>query len=187
MADAGPKFDVEGFYDRARRIMKERTAPLVDERNKEIKKNLSAMEREYKRMIRKISDAKKQKEALDALKVHVIVCESNGNRIPDELDKKFSEVSEVKVIHEEYRAKQKAIDAKMVAEVAMLSTTYLQGLQKQVERLTAEKDTAAVKLIEEEIKKVSGDVEYFPLLMLDQDDPAIAKPPPPKDKKDEKK
>jgi hypothetical protein len=92
----------------------------------------------------------------------------------------------VKDIHEEYLGKQKAIDHKLVDDVAKLSTTYLQGLQKQVERLVVEKDDAAAKLIGEEINKVSQDVGYFPALMLGEEDPAIAKPPPAKDDKAKK-
>ena len=178
-----PVFDVQGFYDRAHKVMEERTAPLVAERDKDIKKNLSAMERAFKRMIRKLPDAKEQKQSSRQLERLIQQCERAGNRIPKELDKKLSEVSEVKDIYEEYLDKQKAIDAKMVDEVTKLSTTYLTGLQKQVERLVADKDDVAAKLIDLEINKVSQDVRYFPSLMLGEDDPAIAKPKAPKDEK----
>jgi hypothetical protein len=59
-------------------------------------------------------------------------------------------------------------------------------LQKQVDRLVADKDQAAIESIGEEVSKVSQDVGYFPLLMLGEEDPAIAKPPPPKDEKEQK-
>jgi hypothetical protein len=183
---AVPAFDVAGFYDRARRIMRERVDLLSVERDKDLKKNLVAMEREYKRMIRKIPEPETRKNAEEHLDTLIESCESSGNRVPKELIQGMSDLEQVKAIHEEYLGKQKAIDQTLVDEVVKLSTSYLQGLQKQVDRLIADKDQAAIELIGEEISKVSQDVGYFPLLMLGEEDPAISKPPPPKDGKEEK-
>jgi serine/threonine protein kinase len=51
---AAPKFDVTGFFERARKIMQDRATPLIATRNANLVKNLGEFERDVKRLIRKL-------------------------------------------------------------------------------------------------------------------------------------
>ena len=55
-----------------------------------------------------------------------------------------------------------------------VTRSYILGLEKQVERLKADNDLGAARLIQEEIDKSRYDPQYFPQLMLGSDAPADA-------------
>ena len=69
--------------------------------------------------------------------------------------------------YSEHLEKQTAFDEKIQAELKQLSPTYILGLEKQIERLKPDNDTAAIELIEREINSTKRDPDYFPNLMLD--------------------
>lgn len=161
-----PKFDVPAFLERARAIMRERTAPLIAARDKALKDNLARFEREAKRLIRKIESHGARDTAEEALEDLIKDCERDENRIPAEILGRLKNIRGMEEAHEESYENQETIDLDLNQSFVEFSSTYTQGLEKQIERLQSEDDPAAIEAIKEEIAKIRDNKTYFPDLML---------------------
>jgi serine/threonine protein kinase len=175
---AAPKLDVNAFFTRARKIMSERAIPLIAARDKELDKNVGAMKRHMKRMVRKIEPPVLQKSYVTYVDDFIESCEKDKNRIPGVLNARLSLIPDLVGVHVEYYNKERSFDDVLIEEVSKLSPTYILGLQKQIERSKLEKDLPAIQLIEEEIGLVGQDPNYFAKLMIGED-LALLKPDPP--------
>lgn len=164
-----PKFDVPGFYVRARKFMQDRATPLITANAESLNKNLTDFDRAAKRLIRRIDSKRAQEMAETALESFVAECQADNHRLPDQLGKDFDKVRDIATLHEEYLAKQEAIDAALTEGLGKLTSLYVTGLEKQIERLKADNDPAAVKMIENEAEKARTNSAYFPALMLGKD------------------
>jgi serine/threonine protein kinase len=173
---ATPKFDVEGFFERARKIMRDRANPLIASRNANLGKNLEDFERGIKRLVRKIDYRETRETAEDELKEYMARCKANGNRIPKLPNpQKFwtrgiHNLRGFAGVHSEFFDKQTAIDDHLIQSLSQLAPTYILGLQKQIERLQGTNDPAAIALIEQEIEKTRDHDDYFPNLMSGDED-----------------
>ena len=163
---AEPKFDVDGFFERARKIMHDRAAPLIAKRDENIAANLIDFERGVKRLIRKIDWRDSRDRAEEDLKDFMKDCQDEGNRIPTKVGYPLANLMGIKKLHTEFLEKQDALDTQLEQSLSQLSPTYILGLQKQIERLQPTNDPAAIALIEKEIEKTRQDEDYFPNLML---------------------
>jgi serine/threonine protein kinase len=161
-----PKFDVTGFFARARKIMVERATPLITARDKSLLENLSGFERGAKRLIRRIDWRGMRENAEVALENFIKDCGEEGHRIPARIPNTLVDVLGMDSLHDEFLEKQEAIDAGLAQSLFQLSPTYVLGLRKQIERLQSADDPVAIKLIEAEIRKTVDDEDYFPDLML---------------------
>lgn len=174
---ATPKFDVDGFFGRARKIMQDRANPLIANRDASLLKNLEDFERAVKRSIRKLDFGGIRDMAETNLETYITRCKADGNRIPGKGDPKkdtnnnnnnngVRNIRGFPETHEEYLAKQELIDELLFQSLSQLSSTYIKGLELQIERLKKDNDPAAVALIEEEVEKTRSSEKYFPYLML---------------------
>ena len=155
------RFDVPEFFQRARKIMLERATPAIAKYKSSLIDNFWSFEKSILICAGNAQANKaRSKEALDALK-------AVGNRIPDSLESPFSRSSDAKRGHEEALVKQKNIDFQLNQLLSQLASTYILGLEKQIERLKADNDTDAIKLIEREIELTKETDEYFPGLMME--------------------
>ena len=171
-ASTTPKFDVDGFFVKARKIMQDRANLLITARDAEIVKNLKAFERAAVRLIRKLDRSNYRDSIEKNLEDYMETCKQAGNRIPP-LSANSNTPSPAittfygfKDIREEFFDKQSAIDEKLITSLTQLAPTYTLGLEKQVERLKKDNDPAACTLISEEITKTLQSTSYFPNLML---------------------
>jgi serine/threonine protein kinase len=163
---ATPKFDVTGFFERARKIMQDRANPLIATRNENLTKNLDEFERDVKRLIRKLDLGWIRDRAEERLEEFMQKCRKNGNLLPENLDRDMIALRGIEEVHEEYFEKQDAIDSLLMQSLVELGGLYVIGLEKQLERLKSDDDPAAITLIKEEIEKARATKEYFPYLML---------------------
>lgn len=190
-APATPKFDVEAFFGRARKIMQDRANPMIANRDAALLKNLEDFERAVKRSIRKLDFGGIRDMAETNLETYITRCKADGNRIPGKPDPKKDTNNGVRNIrgfpetHEEYLAKQELIDEQLFQSLSQLSSTYIKGLELQIERLRKDNDPAAIELIEEEVGKTRNSEKYFPYLMLGIDLEAEEKAKEDAKKKDE--
>jgi len=175
---ATPKFDVEGFFGRARKIMQERANPLIANRDASRLKNLEDFARAVKRNIRKLDFGTRRDNAEEALEAYIAQCKQDENRIQPKPDpkkdntKRLNEIDGFAFIHDEYMQKQENIEEQLMQALSQISGTYLKGLDLQIERLRKDNDPAAIALIEEEVEKTRNSEKYFPYLMLGID-PAL--------------
>jgi hypothetical protein len=161
---AAAKFDVAGFFERARKIMKERAAPLVNAHNVKLKNNASGLRRDMERLIRKeyyyrdTAEAEMEEYAADWTKA--------GNRLPPTMSGWVGRLPGATKIYTEHLEKQTECDALLKSKIDPLAETYILGLNKQIERLKADKDVGAIALVEEEIELTKASPEYFSELMM---------------------
>ncbi|MEI8037065.1 MAG: serine/threonine-protein kinase [Verrucomicrobiota bacterium] len=165
--DVAPVADVTEFLTRARKIMSERAAPVIAKYRGGIKDTFAA----YQRAILRGSDRALTPEEIAQANEHF---QKDQGRIPTVLEYSFTVMPEVSTIHTLARDKQTSLDETFQQELARLAPNYILGLEKQVERLKADHDLGAARLIQEEIDKSRYDPQYFPKLMLGSDLPADA-------------
>lgn len=159
-----PRFDVPGFFQRARKIMLDRAAPSIARYRSSLKDNLWGFEKALLLCASRASPNRGEgaagiKQAVDALR-------AEGGRIPETLEISVTDVTGIETCHIEALEKQKNIDFKLSQSLSQLSSTYILGLEKQIERLKPDNDTGAIHLIEGEIELTKETPEYFYGLMM---------------------
>jgi serine/threonine protein kinase len=159
-----PKSDVTAFFARARKIMKDRTKPAITVYRSDLKANLAGLERAIKRQVR---TANKSSHGNDRVIEKVIAgWTADGGRIPENLGEDLGPIPDIKTVFADALQKQTGLDDGLAQELVRQSLVYISGLEKQIERLKADNDGGAIKLIEEEIKQTKESPEYFSELML---------------------
>lgn len=166
---AEPKYDVSGFFARARKIMHDRAAPQLAAYQKDIDDNFFDFERNLKRLTRKIEIPSMRARTEKELETIIPVWRKNDGRVPEKMGNQLTYILDLDIVHAEALEKQAAIDEKLQQSLGQLGSTYILGLEKQIERLKADNDPAAIDLIEDEIKQTREDEKYFPTLMRDYD------------------
>jgi serine/threonine protein kinase len=159
-----PRFDVPGFFQRARKIMLDRAAPAIAKYHSGLKDNLWRFDKAMlacvgKPLSNRAEGAARIKQVVDALK-------AEGGRIPESLELSITDTTGIEACHIEALEKQKNIDFELSKSLSQLSSTYILGLEKQIERLKADNDTGAIKLIESDIERTKESPEYFYGLMM---------------------
>ena len=162
--DAKPKADVPTILTQTRNIMLELVAPISKRHANNLKKNFWT----FRDGTLSCASALKSDRVSTTASVDKSFgkMESDGARVPDELVKSLSRIPGVREIHVKLIEEQKNIDFEYRRDIEALTSTYLLGLRKQIDRLKAEKDPGAIRLIGDEVAKVRDDPEYFVKLML---------------------
>lgn len=158
-----PKFDVAGMLARGRTAMKDRAKPLITGYEGKLEDNVTSLERDFGRLLRKLYYDRGTSERI--LSRDVDEWRKAGNRLPSVFSGQLSNYPDAFKSYTEHLEKQVALDEKFKTDMAQLCSTYVLGLSKQVERLKTEKDEGAVTLIEEEIERAKESPEYFTDLM----------------------
>lgn len=171
VADAtpvAPKADVPAFLQRARGIMRERAAPAIAQRDKQLAANLKAFDREFSRQIRKLESRKLRDQAEEIFKGAIERCQANGNRIGDDLMATLNFLpDDMKAVCLEYQGNQQSIDDTLDAALKDLAGTYVLGLEKQIERFKTDRDPGAAAVLTEEVELTRKAPEHFPALILE--------------------
>ena len=165
---AKPKFDVDDFLEnRARKIMRQRATPMIEKRDEELGKNLTAYNRAIKRLLRDYNNREYRSFLTRAVDDYIQKCTRSGNRIPLRIPaQNIYNIRGIDMVHSEFLEKQETIDDSLTEELSSLSSTYITGLQMQIDRLKDQDDPVAIELIEDEIKEVRRSRKYFPELMI---------------------
>ncbi len=163
-APALPKFDVTGFFAKARKIMQDRAKPYLTARETNLKTNFSSFERSLKREVRKLQGGRIATE--NKLDIEMASWEKNGSKIPQELDALLANIPDVQEELTKHLEKESALEEAFQKSMIPLATTYNLGLEKQIERLKLEDDSPAIVLIEEEIQMNKQSPKYFADLMM---------------------
>jgi serine/threonine protein kinase len=166
-----PNYDVDGFFAKARKAMKDRANPAITTRNQSLSHNLANFARGIKVLARGI-DSVKLREKFDISFEHYIKnCKSNGSHIPTEpledtdAGYEVEDFADFESLRDEFLAKEATIENTLNQSLAQLAASYILGLEKQIERLKSENDPAAIELIKEEIDLTRSDTSHFPGLM----------------------
>jgi hypothetical protein len=168
-AAVAPKFDIHAFLERARGIMRERAAPLIQFHNLSLAKNTSDYGVALTWEAKKITHKPTRNAVLKAVDEFIAECKADKNRIPDEPSDRITDMTGQDAIHEEFLKQQQAYDKNLADGLSSLSPVYILGIEKQIERLRSQDDPAAISLLEDEIRLVREDTEYFPGLMVPEE------------------
>jgi serine/threonine protein kinase len=162
-----PTFDVIGFLDRARAIMRQRAIAPIDEHASAISDNFDRFERGIKRAVRRL-DNDRRPAAEIASEERLETWRSDGNRVPkdlkvpnrDDRDMRgfFEDLDQV---HAEFYSKQKLIDQALDQEITALRDLYILGIQKEIGRRREVSDTISIEALEEEITLTRDEPERF--------------------------
>lgn len=158
-----PKFDVAGFYDRARKIMQERAKSQLSTYRTGVKSNFS----DFKISI----DKQTRRMKLNGTRVDETVArdlaamQEAGGIIPARLPAAFDDIMDIDTIHSASLTRQTGIEDTADQSLSQYASTYILGLEKQIERLDPAEDPGAVGLIQREIKRTKEEPGYFPKLM----------------------
>ena len=163
-APALPKYDVAGFFAKARKIMQDRARPYLTAHETDLKSNFTSFERTLKREVRKLKDGRIATE--NRLDILIASWEKNGSTIPKELDVSLSNIPDAQDELAKHLEKVTAIEEAFQKSLLPLASTYNLGLEKQVERLKLENDIPAIKLIQKEIQLTKKSPKHFADLMM---------------------
>jgi len=163
---AQPRFDVDDFLDnRARKAIRDRAAPLITSRNRDLAENVAS----YRRALERLGSQGLNRSRLDhfsrIIDRHVTGCRDDGNHIPETLERSMLELEGAEEIRAGFFEKQQAIHDALEKEFSALAEIYLTGLENQITILRSEELLTAIQPIEEEIEKVRQDPGYFRGLM----------------------
>jgi hypothetical protein len=165
-AHAPSGFDVADFLDnRARKIMRERSAPLVAARLAELARNLDGYERDLMSEARKVGRTAHRDFYTAFIKTHVAECREDGNSVSSALPDSLRNLPNAYAFHADCLRRQLGIEQKLTRELSSLADTYVLGIEKQIERLKETSDPVAIKKLQEEIDSVRENKGYFPGLM----------------------
>jgi hypothetical protein len=129
-----------------------------------LKSNFSTFETSLKRQARKYKPGAGPTD--DTLESAIKEWKDDGARIPSEVGSSLSEFAEIEEIRAEFYQKQTGVEDTFKQALSGLSSTYILGLQKQIERLRTDNDPGAIDLIEKEVEATKGDSGYFSGLIL---------------------
>jgi len=165
--DIEPKFDVEEFFERGRNIMREKAKPALLTRNTSLKTNLIEMGKKLKRQARKLDIGRER--TTERLEENLEFWSEEGGLIPGEAGRGLSMIPDVDEIFDEHLELQDEIESSFQQALSTHAATYIVGLEKQIERLKATNDPAAIELIEKEIDLTKTKKGHFAALMLGLD------------------
>ena len=159
-----PKYNVTAFFERARKVMLDRTKPAITVYRSDLKANLAGLERALKRQVRKVNQSDHDTDK--AIEKVIAGWTADSGRIPNQIGEKLIAIPESATVFAEALQKQTGTDDTLQLELSKQSAIYITGLEKQIERLKADDDIGAIQLIEAEIKQTKESPKYFSELML---------------------
>jgi hypothetical protein len=156
---AAPKYDVAGLFARGRAAMKDRAKPVIAAYQAKLKDNVTSLEREMERALRKMHYTRESSEQIIAR--DVAEWRRAGNRLPEVLGGGLAAYPDVFKSYAKHVENQTELDSVFDAEMAKLRDFYVDGIGRQMEKLKSGDDEAAVALIQEEINSAKRSPEYF--------------------------
>lgn len=160
-------FNADEFFLRARKIMQDRGKPLITTYQSNILINLAQFERSVSTEMRKLKY--RGQSGFDST---FAAWRADGGRIPEDADDSLDTIEDIDEISTQYLEQQTAYDQTLQQNLDSLSATYILGLNKQIERLQSDNDSAGVAIIEREIERVEGESNYFSKTILGVQVPA---------------
>ncbi len=160
-----PKFDVSGFFLKARKAMKEKSKLAVAAHQTGLKDNFFGFEKSLIREAKKLPPSKDR--VANAVEPAIEAMRSAGANIPEKLTSNLADTPELEKIRLEFYQRQIGLDDALALSLTQLSSQYVLGLEMQIERLKPDNDVGAINLIVKEIANTKDDDDYFPGLILD--------------------
>ncbi len=158
-----PIFDVDGFLEKAVRIMREKTKDVMSSHSKKVADEFEDFGKALKRKARRVDYGKdlavqRVESAIDAMK-------ENGNEVPAVVPPSLSYIPDIREVFVNYHEKIDTLETTLASNLKSHANTYILGIDLQIKRLNASEDPVAVKLLNEEIDRTKSEQAYFANLM----------------------
>lgn len=160
-----PKYDVAGFFDRARGIMKQKVAPDIEAFKADIATNTDGFERKL-RLIAADYYGERRDDAERNLQREYENWQRNDYMIAQRIPRMFQYSDEARGLHSGFLEAQNNFKERLALKLRLQSDTYITGIEFQIKRLEGTDDQAAIDLLQREIDMVKQNPDYFRSLML---------------------
>lgn len=158
------KIDIPALLERARKVLRDRAKPAINSYNVGLKDNYAVFVTLFRRQV------DKYKPGLGPSKYEVDAAieewKTAGGKVPESLSETLSGYPELVKVHTEFLRIQIGVKDTFDLAISQISSSYLQGLQKQIELRKADNDPGSVLLIENEITASKDSSDYVPELIL---------------------
>ncbi|MGJ8633945.1 MAG: serine/threonine protein kinase [Luteolibacter sp.] len=155
------KFDVETFIDTKEEQMAEHVQPIVEGYLADMSVNSDAFTDRAREEVDESANESKVEALNTVLTKMNKKAKARGYKINDIIPKPLSRVPGMTEIHQEYFEKQSARSTEFIDEISKEKGTYIFGLENEIKRLTTANDLGAIKLLQDEVKLVNEDDNYF--------------------------
>jgi serine/threonine protein kinase len=156
-----PGFDTTEFFPRVRKIMQDKGKPIVATYKSNLLINLAEFERTVTTELRKLKYRSEKGFADD-----FAAWRADGGRLPLDVNDSLDSIEDIEDLSTKYLQQQAAYDQKILQDLKSLTDTYILGINKQIERLQSENNSAGVSALNREIEKIEEDPTYFPSTVL---------------------
>lgn len=160
------KFDVPGFLAKAQKTMKERTRPNVVAYEAGLRSNVMDFEYAIARQAKKTKSGAESAAAAAAVQALTTELGARAQRLPTTLATELTSIPDGPATYAAALKKQTGVADAFYLGIASAASTYVQGLELQIDRLKSTNDPAAIALIAEEIQRAGSSTTYFGDLML---------------------
>lgn len=159
-----PVFNVDGFLERARRVMKDKAKSSLSHHRLGLQSNFTDFRQVVGKQVRKMKLGGDRPD--DAISAILQGWEDGGSRIPRGYLQRLDMIPDLAASTAGMIPKQDRFDDGLKEALKQLSVTYIKGIEKQVERLQGDNDIGAIELLEKEINFTKNNADYFSGLML---------------------
>jgi serine/threonine protein kinase len=159
-----PIDDVDAFFARVEGIMKDRLKDDLDAYREESETYAQNFETRAKQAIT-AARASLVTTAVADLASTMQKLRSENYVLNESLPASLANISSVQVAFTRYQAAQVKVSSRFNKLLASEQSSYINGLDKQIERYRASKDKVAIRLLEKEIKRLKSEPGYYAFLM----------------------
>ncbi len=159
-----PIDDVDAFFARVEGTMKDRIQDDLAKHREESETHAQNFETQAKQAIT-AAGASSVTSAVEDLASTMEKLRSENYAMPDSLPTSLSNISSVQGAFKRYQSAQGKLSSRFNKLLASEQTSYIKGLNKQIERYRESGDSHAVRMLEKEIKRLKSEPGYYAFLM----------------------
>jgi serine/threonine protein kinase len=159
-----PKDDIDAFFVRVEREMKERIVEDISNYREELKTNTLNFETEAKQAINSAGGSAAT-SAMGELSSNMQIWKSQNYLISETLPSSMGKISRIRDIFIKSHAVQAKVRGKFDQRIRNEQNAYIRGLKKQIENYNQSRDIAAITMLEKEIARLGAEPKYYEFLM----------------------
>ena len=158
---AGPEpiYDVDGFLEKARNIMRKKAASEISSYQSDAKQIVDRLEKSLSREVRSV-DRDERDNAKDDLDRVIDRIRDSANYIPASISIRGVDDGDIRKALDDARDDQERIQETLISSLRPHAKTYIHGIELQIERLPAS-DIGAIRMLKDEIAETQQDDGHF--------------------------
>lgn len=170
-----PVFDVEGFFQKAVRIMQDKTKDVLANHAREADAEFADFEKALKRKARRAESGKEI--ALERVEAALETIRANDQVVPPKPPPNLTYIPEISEVFTEYHKNFEKLESSLEENLKSHANTYVVGIEYQIKRLNPSQDPVAVQQLQDEIDRTRQDPSHFVSLMRGETTPGQRRAP----------